>query len=96
MPTYIALLKWTQQGISKVKESPNRLAAGREEFRKAGIEMKDFYLTMGRYDMVCVLEAPDDESLAKGVLTLGSQGSVSTETMKAFSEDDYRKIIGSL
>ena len=96
MPTYIALLKWTQQGISKVKESPNRLAAGREEFRKAGIEMKDFYLTMGRYDMVCVLEAPDDETLANGVLTLGSQGSVSTETMKAFREDDYRKIIGSL
>ena len=96
MPTYIALLKWTQQGISKVKESPNRLDAGREEFRKAGIEMKDVYLTMGRYDMVCVLEAPDDESLAKGVLTLASQGSVSTETMRAFREDDYRKIIGSL
>jgi uncharacterized protein with GYD domain len=96
MPTYIALLKWTQQGISKVKESPNRLDAGREEFRRAGIEMKDVYLTMGRYDMVCVLEAPDDESLAKGVLKLASQGSVSTETMRAFREDDYRKIIGSL
>jgi uncharacterized protein with GYD domain len=96
MPTYIALLKWTQPGISKVKDSPARLAAGREEFRKAGIEMKDFYMTMGRYDMVCVLEAPDDESLAKGVLTLASQGSVSTETMRAFREDDYRKIIGSL
>jgi uncharacterized protein with GYD domain len=96
MPTYIALLKWTQQGISKVKDSPSRLDAGRAAFKAAGIEMKDVYLTMGRYDLVCMLEAPDDETLAKGVLTLGSQGNVSTETLKAFSEDQYRKIIGSL
>lgn len=96
MPTYIALLKWTQQGISKVKDSPSRLTAGREAFKKAGIEMKDVYLTMGRYDLVCVLEAPDDETLAKGVLTLGSQGNVSTETLKAFPEDQYRKIIAAL
>lgn len=96
MPTYIALLKWTQQGISKVSSSAKRLDAGRKAFKKAGIEMKDVYLTMGRYDLICVLEAPDDETLAKGMLTLGSQGSVSTETLKAFTEDQYRKIIGSL
>ena len=96
MPTYIALLKWTAQGISKIKESPSRLDAGRAEFRKAGIEMKDVYLTMGQYDLVCVIDAPDDAALARGILTLGSQGNVSTETLKAFSEDDYRKIIGSI
>ena len=96
MPTYIALLKWTAQGISKIKESPSRLDAGRAEFRKAGIEMKDVYMTMGQYDLVCIIDAPDDESLARGILTLGSQGNVSTETLKAFSEDDYRKIIGSI
>ena len=96
MPTYIALLKWTHQGISKVSSSAKRLDAGRKEFKKAGIEMRDVYLTMGRYDLVCVLEAPDDETLAKGILTLGSQGNVSTETLKAFKEDQYRKIIGSL
>jgi uncharacterized protein with GYD domain len=96
MPTYIALLKWTQQGISKVKDSPSRLDAGRAEFKASGIEMKDAYLTMGRYDLVCVIEAPDDETLAKGMLTLGSQGNISTETLKAFPEDQYRKIVGSL
>jgi len=96
MSTYIALLKWTQQGISKVKDSPSRLDAGRAAFKAAGIEMKDTYLTMGRYDLVCILEAPDDETLAKGMLTLGSQGNVSTETLKAFTEDQYRNIIGSL
>ena len=51
---------------------------------------------MGRYDLVCVIEAPDDETYARGMLTLGSQGNVSTETLKAFSEDQYRKIVASL
>jgi uncharacterized protein with GYD domain len=96
MPTYIALLKWTQQGISKVKDSPSRLDAGRAAFKAAGIEMKDTYLTMGRYDLVCILEAPDDETLAKGLLTLGSLGNVSSETLRAFTEAEYRKIVGSL
>jgi uncharacterized protein with GYD domain len=96
MATYIALLKWTQQGISKVGSSAKRLDAGRKAFKKAGIEMKDVYLTMGRYDLVCVIEAPDDEAYAKAMLGLGSQGNVSTETLKAFSEDQYRKIVGSL
>lgn len=96
MPTYIALLKWTQQGISKVSSSAKRLDAGRKAFKKAGCELKDAYLTMGRYDLVCVIEAPDDASYAKAALGLGAQGSVSTETLKAFTEDEYRKIIGSL
>jgi len=96
MPTYIALLKWTQQGISKVSSSAKRLDAGRKAFKKAGIEMKDVYVTMGRYDLVCVIEAPDDETYAKAMLSLGSQGNVSTETLKAFTEDQFREIIGSL
>jgi uncharacterized protein with GYD domain len=58
--------------------------------------MKDVYLTMGRYDLVCVIEAPDDETYAQAMLGLGSQGNVSTETLKTFSEDQYRKICGSL
>ncbi len=96
MPTYIALLNWTQQGISKVGSSAKRLDAGRKAFKKAGCELKDAYLTMGRHDLVCVIEAPDDETYAKAILSLGSQGNVSTETLKAFSESQYRKIVGSL
>jgi uncharacterized protein with GYD domain len=96
MPTYIALLNWTSQGIGKVSSSAKRLDAGRKAFKKMGVELKDTYLTMGRYDLICVIEAPDDETYAKAVLSLGSQGSVSTETLKAFTEDEYRKIIGSL
>jgi uncharacterized protein with GYD domain len=96
MPTYIALLKWTEKGIAGVKGSPARLDAGRAAFKAAGINMTDVYMTMGRYDLICVLEAPNDETLAKGMLTLGSDGNVSTETLKAFTEAEYRKILGSL
>ena len=96
MPTYIALLNWTQQGTSKISGSAKRLDAGRKAFKKAGAEIKDVYMTMGRYDLVCVMEAPDDETYAKAILGLAAQGNVSTETLKAFPEDQYRKITGSL
>ena len=96
MPTYIALLRWTQQGMSRIKDSPGRLDAGRAAFKQMGAEIKDVYMTMGRYDHVCVIEAPDDATYAKAMLTLGSQGNVSTESLKAFSEEEYRAILGSL
>ena len=96
MPSYVVLLKWTAQGVASVKDSPSRLDAGRKAFKKLGVKLKDTYLTMGRYDLVCVVEAADDETFARAILTLGSQGNVQTETLKAFSEADYRKIIDSL
>ena len=96
MPTYISLLTWTQQGASKVKDSPKRLDAARKAYKKVGANLKDVYLTLGRCDLVCVIEAPDDESYAKATLGLSALGNVKTETLKAFSEDEYRKILGSL
>ena len=96
MPTYVALLKWTGQGIGNVKDSPARLDAGRKAFKKIGVKIKDSYLTMGRYDLVCIMEAPDDETFATAMLTLGSQGNIQSETLKAFTEDQYRKICASV
>ena len=96
MPTYITLLRWTQQGISNVKDSPSRLDAGRETFKKRGITFKESYLTMGQYDLVQVIEAPDDETLASALLALAAQGNVQSETLKAFTEEQYRKIISAV
>lgn len=96
MPTYIALLNWTGQGIKNVKDSPSRLDAGREAFKKLGVNLKETYLTMGRYDHVCIIEAADDEAFAAAMLSLGAQGNVKTETLKAFTEDQYRKICASV
>ena len=96
MAQYIVLLNWTDQGIRNVKESPKRLDAGRAAAKKLGVELKDVYMTMGDVDMVLHAEAPSDEALAKFILTLGGGGNVRTRTLKAFSEDEYRKILGSL
>ena len=96
MPTYIALLRWTQKGIENVKESPSRLDQAKDALRAVGGEFKDFYLTMGSYDMVCVCEAPDDAAIAKFVLGISTKGGVRTESLRAFSEEEYRDIIGSL
>ena len=96
MPTYITLLRYTQQGAAKVKDSPKRLDAGRKSFKKIGVEIKDTYLLMGRYDLLCVIEGPNDEAVARALLTLGSHGNVKTETMKAWNEDEFRKITGSI
>src|SRR5215510_4051560 len=96
MPMYVALLKWTGQGIGNVKDSPARLDAGRKAFKKMGVKIKDTYLTMGQYDLVCIMEAPDDETFATAMLTLSSQGNIQSETLKAFTEDQYRKICASV
>jgi uncharacterized protein with GYD domain len=96
MPTYIAFLKWTSQGLQNIKQSPSRLDAARKGFEAAGVNMKDFYMVTGRYDMVAVCEAPDDTALAKAILSSTAQGSITSETCRAFTEDEYRRIIGGL
>ena len=96
MPTYIVMSKWTPQGLQNVKQSPSRLDAARKSYKAAGVTMKDFYMVTGQYDMVAIVEAPDDAALAKAILSSTSQGSITTQTCRAFTEDEYRKIIGGL
>ncbi len=96
MPHYVTLLRYTQQGIAKVKESPARLDAARKAAEKAGGKIHSWYLTMGRYDAVFIAEFPNDEVCARFALSIGSLGNVTTETLKAFTEPEYRNIIGSL
>lgn len=90
MATYIVLSKFTQQGVQNIKDSPKRLA------KSLGGRIRSFYMTMGSYDVVAVLELPDDDAAAKFALQMGRSGNASTETLKAFPEADYRKIISSL
>ncbi len=96
MPTYMALLNWTPQGRQNLKQSPSRLDAGRKAFEAAGVKMKDFYMVTGHYDMVAMIDAPDDIALAKAILTLCSQGSVTSETCRAFTEQEYRQIVAGM
>jgi uncharacterized protein with GYD domain len=96
MPHFISLVRYTAQGITKLKESPNRLDAARKVAEKAGGKIHGWYLTMGKYDAVLISEFPTDEACAKVMLSLASLGNVTTQTLKAFTEDEYRKIIGNL
>jgi uncharacterized protein with GYD domain len=96
MPTYIAMLKWTPQGLQNIKESPSRLDAARKGFEATGVKMKDFFMVTGQYDMVAVIDAPDDTAVAKAMLAATSLGSITSQTCRAFTEDEYRKIITGL
>lgn len=96
MATYITLLRYTQQGIKNLSESPSRLDDAREGFRKMGAELKEYWATTGQYDAVVISEAPNDETVAKLSLAIGKQGNVRTETMRAFTESEYRGIVTAL
>ena len=96
MPTYVVLAKWTDQGIRAVKESPRRLDATRKSIEAAGGKLLGFYLTMGRYDEVLIVEGPSDEVTATLALSAGSEGNVRTETLRAFPEAEYRNIIAKI
>jgi uncharacterized protein with GYD domain len=96
MVTFITLVNYTQQGVENMKDSPARLDEAKQAFRAMGGELKAFYLTMGQYDAVVIGEAPDDETAAKLALMIGARGAVRTETLRAFTEDEYRAIIASL
>jgi len=94
--TYIMLLNWTDMGIRNVRESPKRLDAARKQLADMGGVFREFYLTMGEYDMVAVCEAPDDAVAARFAMQLGMGGNVRSRTLKAFPEGAYREVIASL
>jgi len=96
MPTYIMLSNWTDQGIRHVKDSPDRLDAARQLCRQHGAEITAFYMTMGAYDMVIIIDAPNDDAFARLAISIAKGGNIRTTTLKAFDEGQYRKIIGSI
>jgi uncharacterized protein with GYD domain len=96
MPTYVTLVKYTDQGVRNIKESPARLEAAKKVAKAAGAEIKSFYLALGTYDIVLTVNAPDDETAARLVLTIASQGNVRTDTLRVFDETEFRKLIASL
>lgn len=96
MPTYVSLCRWTAQGTQRLKESPSRLDAARKGFAADGVKILHFYMTTGTHDMVIISEAPNDEAMAKAILTQIAKGGITTQTSRAFTEDEYRAILDSL
>jgi uncharacterized protein with GYD domain len=96
MPTYVTLASYTDQGIKRIRDSPARVDAIKKLVADHGGEIKAFYLTLGEYDMVAVIDAPNDTVIAKLLLTIGADGNTRTTSFRAYSEDEFRHIVESL
>jgi len=92
MPTYISLVNLTDQGGREVKNAPERLQAFDKAAQEVGGKLIGFYLVMGQYDYVVITEAPDDQTAAHLILGTIAEGSVRTQTMRAFPRDEFEQI----
>ncbi len=95
MATFIVLQTFTDQGIRNIKDSPDRYGAFRATAEKLGVTVKGFYYTFGHHDMVIILEGTD-EAVTTALLKLSSLGNVRSETMRGFSVDEAKRIIGNI
>ena len=93
MPRYVGLINWTDQGIRNYRDTVRRVEEGRAAAEQLGVRILDVYWTLGRFDIVVVSEAPDDEAATAFLLQLGSLGNVRTETLRAFNADEMTRII---
>jgi len=94
--TYISLVSYTGEGVQHMDESPERLDAARDAVESMGGELTHFFLTMGAYDAVAIMEMPDAETATQAGITISGSGAVRTETLRAFPEDEYRELIAGL
>jgi uncharacterized protein with GYD domain len=93
MPTYISLVKLTDQGIKEVKNAPVRAEQAMKAMEAGGGKLVGFYAVMGKYDYVVIGEAPSDEAMMTYLLALGSLGNVRTTTMRAFDKVQFGELV---
>ena len=96
MPTYVTLFKLTDQGIKAVKDAPRRIEDAVKGMQAGGGKLIDIYAVMGEYDYVAIGEAPSDEVAVSIALALGSQGSVRTTTLRAFTREELASLVKKL
>jgi uncharacterized protein with GYD domain len=97
MATYVITFSFTQQGIQQIKESPRRVEAAKQTIQELGGEVKAFYGVLGaEFDTLFILEAPDEEAVARMALAISALGNVRTSTHRAFPEAEYSRIVSGL
>jgi len=96
MATFISLVNLTEQGAKDLKASPDRAGKFKAGAQKAGVTVKEIYWTMGRYDVVMILEAPDDQTVVSVLAGLASLGNVKTQTMRGFNASEMKEIISKM
>ena len=95
MAHYVVLFHFTHHGIDHLKQSPDRIDAIKAAAAKHKVKIKEFFALMGRYDSMFILDAPNDEAVARLSLTIGAEGNVRTETLRAFNEEEFRKLVAA-
>ncbi len=96
MPTYVLLMRYTPKGAEHIKDSPARVEAARKTFAALGGNLRQWYLTIGRFDAIAFVEAPDDAVMARAIVALNALGNVRTETLRAYDEGEFRQMIVDL
>ena len=96
MATYIVLTSFTDQGVRSVKDTAKRADAVKEQAKKFGVTAKEFYWTLGAYDVVAIFDAPDDASITALGLAIAGGGNVRTQTMRAFSREEMNGVLAKL
>jgi uncharacterized protein with GYD domain len=91
--TYVVLADWTEKGVQGFKESVDRYESAQSRLRSLGVEFTTIYWTLGAHDMVSIVEAPDDQTLAAALLSVAGQGNLRTTTLRAFSADEMRGVV---
>lgn len=92
MAVYITLIRWTDQGRSKVDSLPDRVEQVDKRLAELGAQPIGNWMTMGRFDQVAVFEAPDDETTARLAMIVAGRGNAITETLRAFTMDEVRAL----
>jgi uncharacterized protein with GYD domain len=96
MPNYVVLMNWTDQGIRTVRETVQRRDQADALAEKHGARIEQVYWTVGPYDIVTIIEAPDDESVTAIVLELGYAGNLKTTTLRAYDREEMSGIVQRL
>lgn len=93
MAKFVVLMNWTEQGARSAKETVKRARAARHAFEALGVRMTDISWTLGQYDVVVTLEAPDDETAIRAGLAIAAEGNVRSTTLRAFTEKEMEQIL---
>ena len=96
MATYLILAGFTDQGIRNVRDTTVRAEAFREGAKKLGVTVREIYWTLGQYDVVAIVDSPDEGSVTALALALGSGGNVRTQLMRAFNQNEMKGILNKL
>ena len=96
MAKYIMLGNWTEKGVLNAKDTVKRARAVREQFASLGVNAREFFWTMGQYDVVLTFDAPDEETMMRATLAVAMAGNLRTQTLRGLSEQDMERVLASI